>query len=112
MSEPAKPSLDVRPYAVRDALDPTAVPRVVIHTSPSAAVSYVVGARFQATALNAMEVLGLAAQGARVEDPRGALPVSIATPDPAPVVAQADVQPSLLPDVGAVVAGSCEPAPL
>lgn len=74
MSDPAKPQLDVRPYAVRDALEPASLPRVVIHTSPSAAVSHVVGARFTAVALNAMEVLALNAQGARVEDPRNTLP--------------------------------------
>lgn len=91
MSDPAKPQLDVRPYAVRDALEPAALPRVVIHTSPSAAVSHIVGARFTAVALNAMEVLALAAQGARVEDPRNALPQPLPQP-PAPV------QPSLLSD--------------
>lgn len=72
LSDP-KPSLDVRPYAVVDALSPQAV-RVVVQTSPQAAVSHVVGARFTATALNAMEVLALSARGVRVEDPRGVLP--------------------------------------
>lgn len=87
MSDPAKPSLDVRPYAVHDALEPKpAHPRIVIHTSPSAAVSHVVGARFTATALNAMEVLALAAQGVRVEDPRNVLPVRPADPPPTATV--------------------------
>ncbi len=73
MSDP-KSQTDVRPYAVRDALEPASLPRVVIHTSPSAAVSHVVGARFTAVALNAMEVLSLNAQGVQVEDPRNTLP--------------------------------------
>lgn len=73
MSDP-KPNLDVRPYAVVDALSPD-LPRVVVQTSPAAAVSHVVGARFSATALNAMEVLALTARGVQVEDPRGVLPV-------------------------------------
>lgn len=76
MSEP-------RPYAVRDALEPApSHPRVVIATSPQAAVAHIVGARFQAVALNAMEVLALAAQGVRVEDPRNVLPVRPADPPP------------------------------
>jgi hypothetical protein len=73
LSDP-KPNLDVRPYAVVDALSPD-LPRVVVQTSPAAAVSHVVGARFSATALNAMEVLALTARGVQVEDPRGVLPV-------------------------------------
>lgn len=81
MSEPSKSQTDVRPYAVHDALaTQPAHPRVVIHTSPSAAVSHVVGARFTATALNAMEVLALTAQGVQVEDPRGSLPRPAAEP--------------------------------
>lgn len=79
MSDP-KPNLDVRPYAVVDALSPDGLPRVVVQTSPAAAVSHVVGARFSATALNAMEVLALTARGVQVEDPRGVLPV---VPEPA-----------------------------
>ncbi len=82
MSDP-KPSLDVRPYAVVDAEAPGELPRVVVQTSPAAAVSHVVGARFTATALNAMEVLALSARGVQVEDPRGVLPV---VPRPAPHV--------------------------
>lgn len=74
-----KPSLDVRPYAVVDALSPDDLPRVVVQTSPAAAVSHVVGARFSASALNAMEVLALTARGVQVEDPRGVLP---AAPEP------------------------------
>lgn len=74
MSDP-KPNLDVRPYAVVDALSPDGLPRVVVQTSPAAAVSHVVGARFIAFALNAMEVLALTARGVQVEDPRGVLPV-------------------------------------
>lgn len=80
MSDP-KSQTDVRPYAVRDALEPMpSHPRVVIHTSPSAAVTHVVGARFSAVALNAMEVLALTAQGVQVEDPRGSLPRPPAEP--------------------------------
>lgn len=97
MSDP-KPQADVRPYAVRDALEPAALPRVVIHTSPSAAVSHVVGARFSAAALNAMEVLALAAQGARVEDPRCVLPTNPTAPPTGPGA-------TLPPDLG-----PCPPA--
>lgn len=97
MSDP-KPQTDVRPYAVHDALEPKpSHPRIVIHTSPSAAVSHVVGARFTATALNAMEVLALAAQGVRVEDPRKVLPVLPEAPYPEPAAGPADPQASLLP---------------
>lgn len=103
MSDP-KPQTDVRPYAVRDALDPAALPRVVINVSPAAAVSYVVGARFTAQALNAMELLALTSRGeVQVEDPRGSLV------RPAPVVSTDPTEPqaSLLPS-----ASISEPAPL
>lgn len=99
MSDP-KPNLDVRPYAVVDALSPD-LPRVVVQTSPAAAVSHVVGARFSATALNAMEVLALTARGVQVEDPRGVLPVVPEAPQvqqqELPIAPALPVQPHVSP---------------
>ena len=112
MSDP-KPQVDVRPYAVRDALDAGSLPRVVIQSSPSAAISHVVGARFSADALNAMEVLALAAQGARVEDPRNTLPARLPfVGECSDIVGVADSpQASLLPDVvvASTTAGEVSP---
>ena len=100
MSDP-KPNLDVRPYAVVDALSPDDLPRVVVQTSPAAAVSHVVGARFSASALNAMEVLALTARGVQVEDPRGVLPVVPEAPQvqqqELPIAPALPVQPHVSP---------------
>lgn len=93
MSEEKTPIV-IRPYAVEDALNADALPRVVIHTSNQSAVSHVVSGRFSARALSAMEVLSLVARGAHVEDPRGSLPA----PPKAPPALAHDVSYLALPD--------------